>query len=82
MQYNKSIDTFLNKHEGVFYIIKGRRMFKVNEIGARIYDLCNGINKETEIINIIAKKFNKSYEEIEDEVVEYIEDLLKLEIIK
>ena len=59
-KYKKAFGTKLCKHEGNFHIIIGNEIFNLNEVGARIFDLCNGKNGTNDISKKIAKKYERS----------------------
>lgn len=83
MTYKKTIDTIITKSEGKYFICSGgNRFFCVNEIGARIFDLCNGKNTESDICIILSNRFNISVEEIEHDITEYLVKLEKLKILQ
>lgn len=82
MFLKKNLEALLIKYDGTFYICKGRRVFKVNEVGARIFDLCNGKSTNEEIAEKIANKFKISYEQAHKDICKYIDELIKLGIIK
>lgn len=82
MFLKKNLEAILVKHDGVFYICKGRRVFNVNEVGARIFDLCDGKTTSKEIAEKIAKKFHINYEQAYKDICQYIDVLLELSIVK
>ena len=42
--YSKSLKAYLAKVDGKFIITDTIDVYEVNEVGARIFDLCNGKN--------------------------------------
>lgn len=80
--FKKTLGTNLVKHEEEFYIVKGRDVYKINEVGARIFDLCDGKNDSDSICNTLAKFFSVSIEEINQDVLDYLNNLKALMLIK
>jgi len=82
MFYRKSKLFNLAKIDGIFYISTGLKSYEVNEIGARIFDLCNGENREDDIIEKIAIRFSKTNNEIREDVQQFIAQMFELKIIE
>lgn len=72
----------LSKYKEKYVICMERHVYYVNEIGARIYELCNGKNSLENIITIIAKKFNIPEKEIQEDIKIYIDMLVELDLIR
>lgn len=72
----------LVKHGEEYYICKERRVFKVNEVGARVFELCNGKITIEQIAEKISTKFTIDYGKAYDDVSSYINVLLELDIVK
>ncbi|AXY26293.1 hypothetical protein CL176_09960 [Suicoccus acidiformans] len=53
--YSKSLKTYLAKVEEKFIITDTIDVYEVNEVGARIFDLCNGKNTVEDIAIVLAK---------------------------
>ena len=50
--YNKDKHTLLRKYENKFYLVAPRAtVYECNEIVARIYDLCNGLNSMEDMVD-------------------------------
>lgn len=70
--YKKNMDITLEKLEGKYYIAHDYNAYEVNEVGARIIDLCNGKNSVSDIANKLSKHFNVEYERVLNDVISYI----------
>lgn len=81
-KYKKTMGSILSKHENSFYILRDRELFNVNEVGARIFDLCNGANTNIDITGKLSGYYTISNEEILAETNQYLEDLAELGLIK
>lgn len=82
MKYKKVLGTSLVKYNNKFYIItNNRKVFNVNEVGARIFDLCNGINTKEDISKMIKKIYDKEIDQISKDVDKYLKELVSLNLI-
>lgn len=81
MLYKKALDTMLFVQEGDYFVGKESRLYKVNEVGARIYNLCNGKESLDSIIKKIAHKFNVTENGIYSDVEQYLKYLVELGIV-
>lgn len=79
--YRRAVNTHLVKQGEKFFLTDTHLLFEVNEIGARIYDLCNGNNSVDDIAHKIAKKYDVDVNEVKSDVNEYIANLLYKKII-
>lgn len=66
----------LIKFEDEFYVVSQLERFKVNMVGARIFDLCNGLNTDEEIIRKIMSKFDLTEDKFKQEIEQFL-DILK-----
>lgn len=80
--YKKKRRAILTKKENKFYIVHLNKAYDTNEIGARVFDLCNGRNTKQECIEKIAKLFSVSEKEIESDIDQFLEQLINLELIE
>ncbi|EGO8510070.1 PqqD family protein [Enterococcus faecalis] len=71
----------LIKFEDEFYIVSQLERFKVNMVGARIFDLCNGLNTKEDIIQKIVFKFDLTEDEYKQEIEQFLNTLEQNEII-
>jgi len=53
----------------------------LNEVGSIVWELCNGRNSISKIINYISNNFNANINEIAKDCVEYIGDLEKKNLL-
>lgn len=81
-RYKKTLGARLSKHNDEFVIIKGTNVFKVNEVGARIFELCNENYDEQSIIEKLSIFYNTSEKEIEEDIKGFISEMLNMTIIK
>lgn len=81
-KYKKALGATLSKQNDEFVIIKRKDVFKVNEVGARIFELCNGNYNEQNIIEKLSKFYNTSEKEIEEDIKGFINEMLKNTVIK
>ncbi|PGV66251.1 hypothetical protein COD94_06445 [Bacillus cereus] len=81
-KYKKCLGASLFKHEAGFVIIKGREVFKINEVGARIFELCNSSHDEEGIIAKLSNFYNTTDTSIESEIKDFIHELEKLNVIR
>lgn len=72
----------LLKVEGKFVISDGYKVFEINEIGARIFDLCNGKNSIDDISKKISSFYKKEYEDVRVDVSQYVNLLLENGLIQ
>ncbi|ABX75564.1 PqqD family protein [Lactococcus lactis] len=77
----KSYKSQLVKFQGKFMITDTKIVFEVNEIGARIYDLCNGKNSVEDIANKLSNKYKIGYDEALKDINDYLSELEELQLI-
>ncbi len=73
--------TLVRNREG-FAIVQRRRLFRTNEIGARIFELCDGKTSIAEMSNKLLKIYDVSNEELLQDVQGYINTMLELNIVE
>lgn len=81
-KYKKALGASLLKRNDGFIIIKGMDVFNVNEVGARIFELCNEKYNEQEIIGKLSKFYNTSEKDIEEDIKSFINEMLNMALIK
>lgn len=79
--YKRNLSKNLLKIEDKYVITDGYQVFEVNEVGARIFDLCNGKNSTEQISEKLSKFYSIPYEHILEDVKEYEILLLNKQII-
>ena len=79
--YSKSLKAYLAKVDGKFIITDTIDVYEVNEVGARIFDLCNGKNTVEDIAIVLAKKYGVNEEMVLEDVKSYISILLNKNFI-
>ncbi|MBZ9618258.1 PqqD family protein [Clostridium estertheticum] len=82
IKYKKALGAVLFKQNNEFVIVKSREVFKVNEVGARIFELCNENYNEQNIIEKLSKFYNTSEKEIEKDIKGFINEMLNMTVIK
>jgi len=82
MKFKKAMGATLSKCEGSFVIVYRNEVFHINEIGARIFDLCNGKFDVDDIIGKLCKVFEMKDDEKKNEIEAYLNQLLSLELVK
>lgn len=79
--YSKSLKAYLAKVDGKFIITDTIDVYEVNEVGARIFDLCNGKNTVEDIAIVLAKKYGVNEEIVLEDVKNYVSVLLNKNFI-
>lgn len=79
--YKKQLGVMIDKIDGKFYILNNCIVFEVNEVAARIIDLCNGNTSISEISKKLASHFHCEYERIYTDVIGFVEILENNELI-
>lgn len=79
--YSKSLKSYLAKVDGKFIITDTIQVYEVNEVGARIFDLCNGKNTVEDIAIVLAKKYGVNDEIVLEDVKHYVSILLSKNFI-
>ncbi|MDF2880061.1 MAG: hypothetical protein K0R54_618 [Clostridiaceae bacterium] len=79
----KRIGATLIKHKEVFYILTyERELFELNEIGARIFDLCNGVNTKEQIIEKLGMIFDIDKKILVNDIDKFINQLIAMSLIE
>ena len=79
--YSKSLKAYLAKVDGKFIITDTIDVYEVNEVGARIFDLCNGKNTVEDIAIVLAKIYGVNEEIVLEDVKNYVSILLNKNFI-
>lgn len=79
--YAKQSGATLAKDDGKFYVVFNRSIYEVNEVGARIFDLCNGKNSILEMSNKLSSMFDVEKENLEKDIEIFINSLLEYGVI-
>lgn len=80
--YKKTFGSRMTKLGDDFIINNGNMIYKVNEVAARIFELCNCTNDEFTIQQKIIQFYKCDDEIIYNDIKEFINTLLKLELIE
>ncbi len=77
----KKLGVLISKIDGVYYASYEYEVYELNEVGARVLDLCNGKNTNEDIINKISGFYQHDKELISQDVSQYIDQLLSMDLI-
>lgn len=80
--YVKTLGAIISKRKDDYYIVNKNSVYKVNEIGARIFELCKSNNSCEIIVENMMKVFTVDKEEIQNDVEEYLELLIEYSLVK
>lgn len=79
--YKKDFDILLIRKDDRFLLIKDNQIYRINEVGARIFNLCDGVNCISDITKKIISIFDESEEVASHDIKHYLENLSKLGLI-
>ena len=65
-----------------YILLKHDETFEINEVGAKIWELCSGERTEKEITEEIAQHYSIPYQEAEKDVREFLTDMRELGLIE
>lgn len=83
MIYKKNINAKLVKVDDIFYIVDRYDVYKINEVAARIFELCNGINTNDKIAYLLSKHYAlNNVEQILSDIDNYLKELIELNLVK
>lgn len=57
MIYKRKTGVMLTKDKEKYFIVDGNKVFKANEVAARIFQYCNGKDSEQEIIEKLVSRY-------------------------
>ncbi|MEX0381557.1 PqqD family protein [Leuconostoc sp. MS02] len=79
----KSRDFMVANLKDEYYLSDGTRLFKINEVGARIFSLLNGKMESEKIVGRLSKVFpDVEPEKLMSDYTSFVELLLTNEIVK
>ncbi len=81
-RYRKKIGVLLDRIDGKFYLVYDYNAFELNEVGARIFDLCDGKNLIMDIVDKLANFYKVDKDGVQSDVTEYLNQLLRAEVIE
>ena len=67
--------------EALVVDVKGGLLYPLNSVGARIWDLCDGVRSVDEIVGVIADEFAAPETTIRTDAIEFIERLADAKLI-
>lgn len=79
--FRKTFRVILEKFEDEYYLVNDMDIYKVNEVGARITELCNGKNTCEDIAGKLSSKYGVSKEEVYSDVTEFIDSMSRLGLL-
>lgn len=79
MEINR--DFMITKMDGKIYLTNGKRLFTTNLVGAQILRAISNKKTETEIVEILSKKYNADITVIKNDVQNIIEDFKTMGIV-
>lgn len=82
MIYKKNLGIMLSKVDGEFYAVYEYEAYKLNETGARIIELCDGKNTDSDIAVKLSKHFKIEFDEIKNDIDVYLSNLNDMGLIK
>lgn len=82
MRFKKNIKFRLIKMEQDFYITDHENVYKLNEMAARIFELCNGQNTTIEIAGFLKNKYMIDERSIHSDIEEYLLQLSSLGLVE
>ena len=59
----------------LLFNIEDGNYYSLNEIGSRIWELCDGTYSVGELVTVLAKEYDASHEELQKDVAELLETL-------
>jgi len=68
--------------EAVILDLKSGVYYSLNEVGSRIWDLCNGTNNLNDITKIICEEFEVEEDTASKDVLEILNDFLQERLLK
>lgn len=77
-------DLVFNKLNDQMIIINfnsSRQFHQANEVGSRIWELCDGNHSQNQILDILVDEFEESPETIKNDLIEYLALLKKNELL-
>lgn len=80
--FKKNLGSLLIKNQQELVILERKRMFKINEIAARIYDLCDGKTTLEEMCKELKNIYDVEENDLKNDIHEFTNQLLKLNLIK
>ena len=79
--FKKKYGVFIEVVDNEYYLIGDFEAFKLNEVGARIVDLCDGNNSCLEIAKKLSRKYGCLIDEVQSDVNDFISVLLDQELV-
>lgn len=80
--YKKLLGKQLLYHENKFYICFNEHAFEVNEIGARIFELCDGDNTIKNMCEKLGEIYDIDKDLLKNDIISFIDILIEKKLIK
>ncbi|HLZ62476.1 MAG TPA: PqqD family protein [Ktedonosporobacter sp.] len=71
----KRLNVISNIVRGKNYLTRYNETYELDEVGLRIWELCDGSHTVEEIAEILTKEYDVAYEKVLADCQEYVEDL-------
>lgn len=81
-KFKKVLGVMIYKEGEQFAVVKNKDVYFINEVGARILELCDGINCLDDIVNKISKYYEMDDIQVKNDVSTYTQQLIDMQLIK
>lgn len=81
-KFKKVLGVMIYKEGEQFAVVKNKDVYFINEVGARILELCDGINCLDDIVNKISKYYKMDDIQVKNDVSTYTQQLIDMQLIK
>lgn len=81
-KFKKVLGVMIYKDGEQFAVVKNKDVYFINEVGARILELCDGINCLDDIVNKISKYYKMDDIQVKNDVSTYTQQLIDMQLIK
>jgi hypothetical protein len=61
--------------------VENGEYFALNEVGARVWELCDGSNSVSEMVDVIGREYNAPLEVVTTDVLEVLTDLMNEKLL-
>lgn len=71
----KAINARFNVVQGQSYVVQRNTVYELDEVGCRIWELCDGSNTVEDIATKLTQEYTVPYEEVLRDCEEFVADL-------
>lgn len=64
-----------------FLLIEGGKTYEINDVGFRIWSLCDGNNALSDITKVIVEEYAEDQKNIVQDIISFLEELNKLNFV-